>query len=82
MAHGAGKSLPVPIPRPAPQLVRVRPAAEQAVGAIPEPVQLGGQDVLLDEALWELGTSVGLYVRPKKKKKKKSLFLLHPRAGG
>lgn len=52
MAHGqAGKSLPVPIPRPAPQLVRVRPAAEQAVGAIPEPVQLGGQDVLLDEAL-------------------------------
>lgn len=51
MAHGASKSLPVPIARPAPQLVRVRPAAEQAVGAIPEPVELGGQDVLLDEAL-------------------------------
>lgn len=51
---GQAKSLPVPIPRPAPQLVRVRPAAEQAVGAIPEPVQLGGQDVLLDEALQDV----------------------------
>lgn len=53
----ASKSLPVPIPRAAPQLVRVRPAAEEAVGATPEPVQLSGQDVLLDEALWEMHVS-------------------------